>query len=108
VDEVVRLNQVGHAVQTSVVAKAWDRFVAWVARHERVIFYAVVLLNLVPVWAFTYLPTTDGAAHVANADVMRKFNDPSLDVFRKYYYVSRAPIPNLVGHLVLAGLMYVV
>ncbi len=77
------------------------------ARYEAVLFGAMVLVLLVPVWAFTYLPTTDGAAHVANADVMRKIADPAHAVFRHYYFVSKEPSPNLIGHLVLAGALYV-
>jgi hypothetical protein len=78
------------------------------ARHERLLFGVLILVHLLPIWAFTYLPTTDGAAHVANADVMRKIVDSAHDVFARYYYVSKAPSPNLIGHLLLAGLLYVV
>jgi hypothetical protein len=78
------------------------------ARHERLLFGLLIVIHLIPIWAFTYLPTTDGAAHVANADVMRKIADPAHDVFAHYYYVSKAPSPNLIGHLLLAGLLYVV
>jgi hypothetical protein len=77
------------------------------ARNERVLFAAMILALLLPVWSVPYLPTTDGAAHVANADVMRKIEDPSLPVFRQYYLVSHDPSPNLIGHLVLAALLYV-
>jgi hypothetical protein len=81
---------------------------AALARHEVTLFVLLTLVQLVPVWAFTYLPTTDGAAHVANAQVMRKIGDPALGAFRHYYVVSNAPIPNLIGHMVLAGLLYAV
>jgi hypothetical protein len=80
---------------------------AALARREPLVFCFTILLHLVPIWSFRYLPTTDGAAHVANADVLRKFHDPALDVFRKYYYISHEPTPNLAGHLILAGLLYV-
>jgi hypothetical protein len=79
--------------------------IKWFARHERLLFGLLILIHLVPVWAFTYLPTTDGAAHLASADVMRKIGDPAHSVFRQYYFVSNKPIPNLIGHLALAGLM---
>src|SRR5688572_20008572 len=85
-------------------------FRAWFRRfshHEPLYFTLAILLHLVPIWSFKYLPTTDGAAHVANADILRKYDDPKFDQFRKYYYVSREPMPNLAGHLLLAGLLYV-
>jgi hypothetical protein len=90
---------------------AHDRWRAWaaaMARHEGLLFGLLIVIHLAPIWAFKYLPTTDGAAHVANADAMRKMHDPSRGVLRHYYYVSHAPSPNLIGHLLLAGLMYVV
>ncbi|HSI36642.1 MAG TPA: hypothetical protein VK986_23855, partial [Tepidisphaeraceae bacterium] len=93
---------------TPSVRRPIARALGWVARHERGLFWVMVLVHLVPVWAFTYLPTTDGAAHVANADVMRRYNAPDAEAFRKYYYVSHTPSPNIAGHLILAGLMYVV
>ena len=80
-------------------------FTDLLARHETLLFSLLILIHLVPIWAFTYLPTTDGAAHVASADVMRNINDPALTVFRKYYFVSNQPSPNLIGHLALAGLL---
>src|SRR5213075_2780033 len=88
-----------------------SRMRAWtgaIARHERLTFSLLILVHLIPIWAFWYLPTTDGAAHVANAQVMRKINDPAMPVLKHYYFVSGQPSPNLVGHLVLAGLLYVV
>ncbi len=83
----------------------WGKAAALLARHERLLFALMIVLQLIPIWAVTYLPTTDGAAHIASAEVMRKIGDPSLSVFRKYYYVSGEPSPNLIGHLALAGLM---
>jgi hypothetical protein len=77
------------------------------ARYEAVLFAVMIVIQLTPIWAFTYLPTTDGAAHVANADVMRKYDDPALSVFRKYYVIAKDPTPNLVGHVLLAGFQYV-
>lgn len=91
--------------RTRTVLRTWP---AAIARHERLLFALLILAHLIPIWAFTYLPTTDGAAHVANADVMRKISDPAHSIFVQYYYVSRAPTPNLVGHLLLAGLLYIV
>jgi hypothetical protein len=87
--------------------RARGHWIVAVARREPLIFAVTILLHLVPIWSFAYLPTTDGAAHVASADVLRKYHDAGFDVFRKYYYVSKSPSPNLAGHLILAGLLYV-
>jgi len=84
---------------------ALSKGLALFARNERLIFGLLIVIQLIPIWEFKYLPTTDGAAHVASADVMRKIGDPSLTVFRQYYFVSGEPSPNLIGHLALAGLL---
>ena len=34
---------------------------------ERVLFSILVLVYVLPVWAFRYFPTTDGPAHLYNA-----------------------------------------
>jgi hypothetical protein len=102
------------AVQDGAVVGAGPRRDLWgacaraIARHERLIFGLLIVAHLAPVWAVKYLPTTDGAAHVANAEAMRRMHDPALGVLPHYYYVSHAPSPNLIGHLLLAGLLYVV
>jgi hypothetical protein len=84
------------------------RALRWLVRWEPVLFGLMIVVQLVPIWAFRYLPTTDGAAHVASAEVMRKYADPALSVFRSYYVLATRPIPNLAGHLVLAGVGAVV
>lgn len=99
---VVSLSEVG--VKRSRIGEVVGRALAWLARWEPVLFGAMIVLQLVPIWAFLYLPTTDGAAHVASAEVMRKYDDPELTVFRKYYVVVKKPLPNLAGHLMLEGL----
>ena len=60
---------------------------------------AVVAAQLVPVWAFTYFPSMDGPAHVAN--------NPAAEGWHAYYKLAKRPDPNLAGHLLLAGLMTV-
>ncbi|MDB5323199.1 MAG: hypothetical protein JWN40_4830 [Phycisphaerales bacterium] len=87
---------------------AWRSYATSIARREPLLFALLIVIHLIPIWAFTYLPTTDGAAHVANADVMRKIGQPAHDVFARYYFVSKSPNPNLIGHLLLAAFLYIV
>lgn len=72
---------------------------------ERILYFALALVYLVPIWAVDYLPTTDGPAHTYNAWVLRQVgsvNHPWLD---RYYEVDARPLPNWLGHAVMAGLM---
>lgn len=71
-------------------------------------FWILLLAQLAPIWLFTYLPTTDGAAHIANADILRKYQAPEFSAFRQYYAISSTPSPNLIGHVLLTGFLYVV
>jgi hypothetical protein len=75
---------VQHPSRTGPLAAHWRGWIVPIARHERLLFTLLIIVHLIPIWAFTYLPTTDGAAHVANADVMRKINDGGHSVFAHY------------------------
>ena len=98
-------NDMDHGTISGAPSTGWGKAAALLRRHERLLFALMIVVQLIPIWSVTYLPTTDGAAHIASAEVMRKIGDPSLSVLRKYYYVSGEPSPNLIGHLALAGLM---
>lgn len=68
-------------------------------------FVAAVLANLLPVVWFSYLPSSDGPAHVYNASlIMRYFLHPS-DPVRAFVQFNQSLPPNLLGHGVLALLM---
>ncbi len=55
------------------------------------------------VWAVPWFVTQDGPAHVYNARILADSFDP-LAPSRSVYTISWQPIPNWIGHLVLAGL----
>jgi hypothetical protein len=77
-------------------------------RHgENVSFWTLVLLHLVPVWAFRYLPTQDGPSHLANAQIIKDYG-ASAAGYEAYFEVRADPVPNWTSHLLLAGLLYVV
>ena len=68
---------------------------------------ALAAVALVPVLAFTYFPTTDGGAHVANADVLLQYSRPIGSAYHRYYELNPLPVPNSLGHFTLALLMSV-
>ncbi len=75
-------------------------------RWIRRLFFALVLLYLVPFWTVHYLPTVDGPCHTYNAWVMRSYSEVPL--FQRYYEISTKPYPNWTGHGIMALLMFVV
>lgn len=85
-----------------------SRLTQWFRQPENALFAALILLHLIPIWAFPYFPSQDGPAHVNNANVLREYNHPDRSVFREYYVINSNPEPNWTGHLALAGLMFLV
>lgn len=71
----------------------------------RWVFVVLALLQLVPVWAPPYFPTTDGPSHVYNAVVIRELlqhhDGPIADTFE----LDWRPHPNVLGHLALVLLL---
>jgi hypothetical protein len=72
------------------------------------LFVLLLAVYLIPIWSFRYFPSSDGPAHVANAHIIREYNNPDHALFRKYLTFNTTPEPNWSGHLIMAGLMYVV
>jgi hypothetical protein len=65
----------------------------------------LVILYLVPIWAFRYIPTQDGPSHLYNAYVIREFSNPAYD-FEQYYTLRAGAMSNLAAYWILAGLMF--
>jgi hypothetical protein len=79
----------------------------WWKNREHLAFLLLLLVHLVPIWAFDYFPSQDGPAHLENANILQHFHDPNRSLFREYYVLNRDPNPNWFGHLLLVALMYV-
>lgn len=73
---------------------------------ERILYFTLCLVYLVPVWAVEYLPTTDGPAHTYNAWIVReRGNAAGNPQLGRYLEVDARPLPNWLGHAAMAGLM---
>jgi hypothetical protein len=70
-------------------------------------FWTLVVLHLVPVWAYYYLPTQDGPSHLANALIIKDYGS-SATGFEDIFEIRIEQMPNWTSHLVLASLMSVV
>jgi hypothetical protein len=56
------------------------------------------------IWVIPWFVTQDGPAHVYNAQILANSFDPR-SPSRDVYTISWKPIPNWIGHIVLAGLV---
>jgi hypothetical protein len=80
----------------------------FLARHAAaVLFWALTALYLAPVWAFPFVPTQDGPAHLSSALALKDYGAPGTR-YHEFFEVRSVPLPNWLAHLLLAGLMYVV
>src|SRR5271157_3259033 len=64
----------------------------------------LILLYLVPLWLFQYLPTQDGPSHLNNAQILSQYYNPSFN-YQKIYELWLYPFPNWLAHAPLAALM---
>ena len=67
---------------------------------------SLILLYLIPIWAFQYLPTQDGPSHLNNAQILSQYTNPAYN-FQKIYDLRLEPFPNWLSHAGLAALMWV-
>ena len=67
-------------------------------RHgTALVFWGLTALYLVPVWAFTYLPTQDGPAHLASALALKDYHLPG-SRYHEFVAVRSGPLPNWLAH----------
>ena len=55
---------------------------------EKLIFFLVVLINLIPVVAYKYFPTLDGPAHLFNAEVINELIFNKASEFKSYFLIK--------------------
>ncbi|HYO15664.1 MAG TPA: hypothetical protein VE685_20900 [Thermoanaerobaculia bacterium] len=61
---------------------------------EILLFAALVVLHLVPLWAFPFFPSQDGPAHQETARILREYDEPGAALLRQYYLPNQEALPN--------------
>lgn len=74
---------------------------------DGVILAVLLVVCLLPIWMFDYVPTQDGPSHLFIANVILNYGDPSLPVLSKYFRLDWNLHPNLFVYLALQPLMMV-
>jgi hypothetical protein len=103
-----------HHLDTLVLAhssnemKIWNRICAWLSNRENLLVLILILAHLIPIWAFRCFPSQDGPTHIENANIIFDYFNPARSILRDYYILNTHLEPTWLGHLVLAGLMYIV
>ena len=74
------------------------------ARWLLFLFWALVLIELVPLWSFRYIPTTDGPSHLYNAIVLGDYLRSDRAAFRDFFVPNFRLVPNWIAPALLTGL----
>jgi len=86
----------------------WDRVRVWLGNRENLLLLALIVAHLIPLWAFKYFPSQDGPTHIENASVILNYFRSDRTIFREYYLLNKNVEPTWLGHLFLAGLMFII
>jgi hypothetical protein len=84
------------------------RFASRLRDPDLLLFLALLVLHVLPLWAFRYFPSQDGPSHLENAVILREYHRDDRPLLRTFYTLSSDFDPNWFGHLALAGLMFLV
>lgn len=68
---------------------------------ETILFWALVVLHLIPVWTLPFFPSQDGPSHQAVASILRQYDDPGAGLLREYYTLNREALPNWIVFFLL-------
>ena len=71
-------------------------------KSEPILFYSVLVLNMLPVLLFCFFPTMDGAAHLYNSNIINELVFHSGSKMSDYFVFNDVIVPNWLGHFVLA------
>ncbi len=74
---------------------------------DRLLFFGLLALHVLPLWVFPFFPSQDGPVHLENAAILRDYHRPDRSLLPKFYTLSDHFHPNWFGHLALLGLMTV-
>jgi hypothetical protein len=66
----------------------------------------LILIYLLPIWAFQFIPTQDGPSHLYNSQVLAWYLNPS-STFRQFFDLRLALFPNWLTYIILAPLMLI-
>ena len=88
--------------------KIWNRVCVRLKNRENLLLLILILAHLIPIWVFQYFPSQDGPTHIENANILFDYFNPDRSILRDYYILNTRLEPTWLGHLVLAGLMYIV
>ncbi|MBL8150480.1 MAG: hypothetical protein JNN15_11195 [Blastocatellia bacterium] len=80
-----------------------DRLVFWLKIPENFLFLTLLLVHLIAIWIFKYIPTSDGPTHIETAEIISNYSKQEL--YQKFFYFNKNLGANWLGHLLLVLLL---
>lgn len=77
------------------------------SKFEPHFFYFMVFIHLTPIFVSHYFPTADGPAHLYNSRLILDLLTNNQSQLGEFLEFNSFLNPNLIGHLILSGLMLV-
>lgn len=81
--------------------KAWSAYFHKLVKYEWILFYLLVILNLLPALLHPFFPAVDGPAHLYNANVIGHLLKGDSELLGHFYIFNREIVPNWCGHAML-------
>ncbi|MGB9597430.1 MAG: hypothetical protein ACPL7B_14205 [Candidatus Poribacteria bacterium] len=81
-----------------------------ISRTEFYIKYLItglLIIHLIPIWSFKFIPTQDGINHVYNAYILKEYNNPNYTKYREVYDLNIRPFPNWTSHAFFFVALYI-
>jgi hypothetical protein len=70
-------------------------------------FWAVLALQILPVWLFHYFPSHDGPIHIYNCLVLKDIFTSQPGIAQTYYTLNPQFPPNVLAHVLLTALTFI-
>ncbi|MBC7488127.1 MAG: hypothetical protein H7282_15405 [Cytophagaceae bacterium] len=68
---------------------------------EKIFFFLIVILNLMPILSGTFFPSLDGPAHLYNAQIIHSLLLDGHSQLNSFFSLNPEPVPNWIGHFIL-------
>src|SRR5437667_8422724 len=77
------------------------------ASWEKLAFWLVLALQILPVWMFRYFPSHDGPTHIYNCLLLKDIVTSHPSAGLTYFTLNHDFPLNVLGHILLTALMFV-
>ena len=73
--------------------------------NEKSLFFCLIIISLLPIWANTYFPSQDGPTHLENANIISKLISANHNIYNDYFSLNYSNASNWLLQVVLAALL---